>query len=639
MKQIDTDFHLSNTKTDRYDLGLPPSVHQSNPMTQRKDIRNIVIIAHVDHGKTTLVDCLLRQSGQFRESQLQGERILDSGDIEKERGITILAKNIALPYKGVKINIIDTPGHADFGGEVERVLKMADGALLLVDAAEGPMPQTRFVLGKALEAGLKPIVVVNKVDRPDARTAEVVDEAMELILEMGGEEYLDNFHYIYASAKDGYATTEPDTFEGNMEPLLDLVLEQIEPPTIEPGPFRMGVTTMDWSEFVGRIAVGKIVSGFVKKGQSVNVIGKDGKPRVCKIATLNSFDKLGRIEVDRCEAGEVAAIIGIEDIEIGDTICDLEITEPMPRISVDEPTLQMIFSINSSPLVGQEGKYVTSRQVRERLIKELDRNVALKVEPTENGESFAVSGRGILHLAVLIENMRREGFELSVGKPRVVTKEVDGQVHEPFETLVVEVPTDKFGPVMEMVGNRRGEVLEMTARGDFTLAKFVIPSRGLIGIRTKLLNATQGTAIINHRFLEFRPREGDVPSRTNGVMISMVPGKAVGFSLSSLQLRGDMFVAPGDVVYEGMIVAEHVRSNDLPVNPTKAKQLTNMRASGSDENLQLKPARKFTLEAALEYVEDDEWVEITPSNVRLRKMLLKESDRKRANRAALAAKG
>ncbi|MDA7928366.1 translational GTPase TypA [Mariniblastus sp.] len=607
-------------------------------MTHRKDIRNIVIIAHVDHGKTTLVDCLLRQSGQFRESQLQGERILDSGDIEKERGITILAKNIALPYKGVKINIIDTPGHADFGGEVERVLKMADGALLLVDAAEGPMPQTRFVLGKALEAGLKPIVVVNKVDRPDARTAEVVDEAMELILEMGGEEYLDNFHFIYASAKEGFATHQPNTFSGNMEPLLDLVLEQVAPPTIEPGKFRMGVTTMDWSEFVGRIAVGKILSGCIKKGQSVNVIGGDGIPRQCKISTLNSFNKLGRIEVERAEAGEVVAIMGIEDIEIGDTICDLDVTEPLPRISVDEPTLEMVFSINSSPLVGKEGKYVTSRQLRERLTKELDRNVALRVRPMESGDSFAVAGRGILHLAVLIETMRREGFELSVGKPKVVIKEIDGQQYEPFESLVVEVPTDKFGPVMEMVGNRRGELQEMAARGEFTLANFVIPSRGLIGMRTKMLNATQGTAIINHRFLEFRLLEGEIAARSNGVMISMVPGKAVGFAIFGLQQRADMFVSPGDDVYEGMIVGENARSNDLPVNPTRAKQLTNIRAAGSDENILLKPARLFSLESALEYVEDDEWVEITPSNIRLRKMLLKESDRKRANRAALANK-
>ena len=607
-------------------------------MTQRNDIRNIVIIAHVDHGKTTLVDCLLRQSGQFRESQLTGERILDSGDIEKERGITILAKNIALPFKGVKINIIDTPGHADFGGEVERVLTMADGALLLVDAAEGPMPQTRFVLGKALEAGLKPIVVVNKVDRPDARTAEVVDEAMELILEMGGEDFLDDFHYIFTSAKDGYATSEPNTFSGNMEPLLDLVLEQVAAPTIEPGRFRMGVTTMDWSEFVGRIAIGKILSGFVKKGQSVNVLGADGQTRVCKISTLSSFDKLGRIDVDRAEAGEVVAITGLEDIEIGDTICDLERTEALPRISVDEPTLEMVFSINSSPLVGKEGKYVTSRQLRERLTKELDRNVALRVRPMENGDSFAVAGRGILHLAVLIETMRREGFELSVGKPKVVIKEIDGQKHEPFETLVVEVPTEKFGPVMEMVGNRRGELQEMTTRGDFTLANFVVPSRGLIGMRTKLLNQTQGTVVINHRFLEFRPLEGEIAARSNGVMISMVSGKAVGFALASLQQRAEMFVAPGDDVYEGMIVGENARSNDLPVNPTRAKQLTNMRASGTDDNIILKPARLFTLESALEYVEDDEWVEITPGNIRLRKMLLKESDRKRAGRASLALK-
>ena len=612
--------------------------YKSNSMTQRKDIRNIVIIAHVDHGKTTLVDCLLRQSGQFRESQLKGERILDSGDIEKERGITILAKNIALPYKGVKINIIDTPGHADFGGEVERVLKMADGALLLVDAAEGPMPQTRFVLGKALEAGLKPIVVVNKVDRPDARTAEVVDEAMELILEMGGEEYLDNFHFIYASAKEGFATHQANVFSGNMEPLLDLVLEQVTPPTIEPGKFRMGVTTMDWSEFVGRIAVGKIHSGCIKKGQSVNVIGRDGIPRQCKISTLNSFDKLGRIEVERAEAGEVVAIIGIEDIEIGDTICDLEVTEPLPRISVDEPTLEMVFSINSSPLVGKEGKYVTSRQLRERLTKELDRNVALRVRPMNNGDSFAVAGRGILHLAVLIEIMRREGFELSVGKPKVVIKEIDGKKYEPFESLVVEVPTDKFGPVMEMIGNRRGELQEMTARGEFTLANFVIPSRGLIGMRTKMLNATQGTAVINHRFLEFRLLEGEIAARPNGVMISMVPGKAVGFALFGLQQRAEMFVSPGDDVYEGMIVGENARPNDLPVNPTRAKQLTNIRAAGSDENILLKPARLFSLESALEYVEDDEWVEITPGNIRLRKMLLKESDRKRANRATVANK-
>jgi len=602
-------------------------------MTQRKDIRNIVIIAHVDHGKTTLVDCLLKQSGQFRESQLS-DRILDSGDIEKERGITILAKNIAMPYKGVKINIIDTPGHADFGGEVERVLKMASGALLLVDAAEGPMPQTRFVLGKALEAGLRPMVVVNKVDRPDARTAEVVDEAMELILDMGGEECLDNFQFIYASAREGYATHDLNNLSGNMEPLLDMVVEHVPPPPINPGKFRMGVTTMDWSEFVGRIAIGRIDSGFVKKGQTVNIIPADGKPRTAKISQLNVFDKLGRVEVERAEAGEVVALIGMEGIEIGDTICDIEITEPLPRIFVDEPTLEMVFSINSSPLAGKEGKYVTSRQLRDRLTKELERNVALKVRPMESGDSFAVAGRGILHLAVLIETMRREGFELSVGKPQVVIKEIDGVRSEPFETLAVEVPTERFGSVMEMAGNRRGELLEMNTRGNFTLARFVIPSRGLIGMRTKLLNATAGTAIINHRFLEFRPIEGEIPHRSNGVMISMTSGRTNAFAMFSLQVRAEMFVSPGDQVYEGMIVGENVRDNDLPVNPTKEKQLTNMRASGSDENILLKPPRIFSLESALEYVEDDELVEITPSQIRLRKMLLKENDRKRADRAA-----
>ncbi len=606
-------------------------------MNQRSDIRNIVIIAHVDHGKTTLVDCLLRQSGQFRDAQLQGERILDSGDLERERGITILAKNISLPYKGVKINIIDTPGHADFGGEVERVLKMADGALLLVDAAEGPMPQTRFVLGKALEVGLKPIVVVNKVDRPDARTAEVVDEAMELICEMGGEEFLDNFHYIYASAKEGYATTDLDKPSDNMNPLLDLVLEQVTPPQIEKAPFKMLVTTMDWSEFVGRIAVGRIISGSVSKGQTVAVMQAGGRQINAKVASVNIFDKLGRTEVETAEAGEVVALIGLDMITIGDTICHHINPVVLPRISVDEPTLEMVFTINSSPLAGKEGKYVTSRQVRERLIKELERNVALRIRNIESGDAFAVSGRGILHLAILIETMRREGFELSVGKPQVVNKKIDGVDCEPFEILVVEVPTEKFGPVMELVGNRRGELIEMTARGEFTQARFSIPARGLIGLRTRLLNATQGTAVIHHRFEKFAPVEGDIPKRPNGVMVSMANGKAVGFALFGLQQRAEMFVAPGDQVYEGMIVGENARGNDLPVNPCKEKQLTNIRAAGSDENILLKPPKKFSLEAALEYIEEDELVEVTPSNIRLRKGLLKATDRKRLARAAVGA--
>ncbi|MEM9410943.1 MAG: translational GTPase TypA [Planctomycetota bacterium] len=604
-------------------------------MSSREDIRNIVIIAHVDHGKTTLVDCLLRQSGQFRDSQLQGERILDSGDLEKERGITILAKNIALPYKNVKINIIDTPGHADFGGEVERVLKMADGALLLVDAAEGPMPQTRFVLGKALEVGLKPIVVVNKIDRPDSRIEEVVDEAMELILEMGGEEFLDDFNHIYASAKEGYAKLDLEHESDSMVPLLDLILEKVPPPDIDDEPFRMLVTTMDWSEYVGRIAVGKIQSGEIKKSQSVRVLESDGSVTSCKIATVHLFDKLGRVEVEKAEAGDVVALVGIDKIEIGDTICHPDNQVAFPRIAVDEPTLEMIFTINSSPLVGKEGKYVTGRQLRERLMQELDRNVALRVRAVEGADAFAVSGRGILHLAILIETMRREGFELSVGKPTVVIKKIDNVVCEPFESLVVEVPTDKFGPVMEMVGNRRGELQEMSSRGDFTIAKFTIPSRGLIGFRTKVLNATQGTAVINHRFLDFRPVEGEIPHRTNGVMVSVTGGKAVGFALHGLQQRAEMFVSPGDQVYEGMIVGENARNNDLPVNPCREKKLTNIRAAGSDENILLKPAIKFSLEEALEYIEDDELVEITPTQIRLRKGLLKESDRRRMARVAI----
>ncbi len=606
-------------------------------MKQRNDIRNIVIIAHVDHGKTTLVDCLLRQSGQFRDSQLVGERILDSGDLERERGITILAKNIALLYKGVKINIIDTPGHADFGGEVERVLKMADGALLLVDAAEGPMPQTRFVLGKALEVGLKPIVVVNKIDRTDARTEEVVNESMELIVEMGGEEFLDEFHHIYASAREGYATIDLNVPSDSMQPLLDLVLERVPPPTIEDGKFRMLVNTMDWSEYVGRIAVGRIQSGSIAKSAKVCVLQADGSVTTCKIASVHLFDKLGRVEVETASAGDVVALVGISNIEIGDTICDPENQVPFPRISVDEPTLEMIFTINNSPLAGREGKYVTGRQLRERLKQELERNVALRVRNVEGADAFAVSGRGVLHLAILIETMRREGFELSVGKPTVVIKTIDGEVCEPFEILVVEVPTEKVGPVMEMVGNRRGELLEMSVRGEFTIANFLIPSRGLIGLRTKMLNATQGTAVINHRFSKFCPIEGEIPHRANGVMVSMAGGKAVGFGLFGLQARAEMFVSPGDEIYEGMIVGENSRSNDLPVNPCKEKKLTNMRASGSDENILLKPAVKFSLEEALEYIEDDELVEITPTKIRLRKGLLREADRRRMSRVAVGS--
>jgi GTP-binding protein len=600
---------------------------------RREDIRNIAIIAHVDHGKTTLVDSLLRQSGEFRQSQLVGDCILDSNELERERGITILAKNIAIPYKGVKINIIDTPGHADFGGEVERVLRMANGALVLVDAAEGPMPQTRFVLSKALECRLQPLVVINKIDRPDARPEEVLDEVFELFLELGAGDELADFPYIYASAREGYATHDPHTPGTSMQPLLDLVLEKIPGPQIDAdSPLKMLVTTLDWSDYVGRIAVGRIFSGRITRGQSVALMQADDRFTVCKVASLHTFDNLGRKEVDEATAGEIVAVVGMENVEIGDTISDAEQRVSLPRLAVDEPTLQMIFSINNSPLAGREGKYVTSRHLRDRLMKELERNVALRVAPLSGSDAFAVSGRGVLHLSVLIETMRREGYELSVGKPQVILHERKGITEEPFESLIVEVPHDKLGVVMELVGGRRGQLVEMNNRGEYSHASFSIPARGLIGLRTRLLNATQGTAVIHHRFEAYRPLEGEIVGRGNGVLVSMAGGKAVAFGLDGLQERAEMFVGPGDVVYEGMIVGENSRSGDMAVNPTKEKKLTNMRATGSDRNILLKPPRVLTLEAALEYIDDDELVEVTPTSIRLRKILLSEADRRKAAR-------
>jgi GTP-binding protein len=600
----------------------------------REDIRNIIIIAHVDHGKTTLVDCLLKQSGQYRDSQVSGEQILDSNDLERERGITILAKNIAIPYKGVKINVIDTPGHADFGGEVERVLRMADGAVLLIDAAEGPMPQTRFVLSKALEVGIKPIVLINKVDRPDARCAEVLDEALALLVDLGGESMFDHFHHLYSSSKLGFATENLDEPGDSMQPLLDKILEVIPGPEIsESQDLQMLVSTLDWSKYVGRIAIGRIKSGSVTKNQSVIMMQNHGQRTVGKIAAVQVFENLGRVEVNVAEAGDIVAINGLEQIEIGDTICSVTMPKALPRLRVDEPTLEMTFSVNSSPLAGRDGKFVTSRQLRERLFKELERNVALRVRSIEGSDQFGVAGRGVLHLSVLIETMRREGFELSVGKPKVITRVENGVVEEPFETLSVEVPNVSFGPVMELVGLRRGELGEMHARGDYTMATFLIPARGLIGLRTRLLNATAGTAVINHRFASYQAAAGDVPKRSNGVMVSMVSGKVNAFALDNLQQRADMFVKPGDEVYEGMIVAENSRDNDLPVNPCKEKKLTNMRASGSDDNILLKPPRAMSLETALEYIEDDELVEVTPKVIRLRKAMLSANDRKRFERA------
>ena len=600
---------------------------------RRADIRTIAIIAHVDHGKTTLVDCLLRQSGQFRASQLSGERILDSNDLERERGITILAKNIAVEWKGVKINIIDTPGHADFGGEVERVLRMADGALVLVDAAEGPMPQTRFVLSKALEARLLPVVVINKIDRPDARPLEVLDEVLGLFLELGADDELADFPFVYSSSREGFATHDPNVRTGSMEPLLDLVLAKIPGPKVaKNGPLQMLVTTLDWSDYVGRIAIGRIESGKLVKGQPVVRSTADGGLLPAKIVGLQVFDKLGRVDAEEATAGDIAAISGVENVEIGDTLCDPSDPQPLTRLTVDEPTLSMVFGVNSSPLAGRSGKYLTTRHIRDRLNKELEKNVALRVEPIEGSDNFAVSGRGLLHLSVLIETMRREGYELSVGKPRVILHKEGDKTLEPFETLVVEVPHDKLGPVMELTGSRRGQLVHMGNRGEFAHAVFSIPARGLIGLRTRVLNATQGTAIMHHRFEAWRELEGDVGGRANGVLVSMVPGKAVAFGLDGLQERAELFIEPGDEVYEGMVCGENARGDDMIVNPTKEKKLTNMRASGSDRNILLKPPRRMSLEEALEYIEEDELVEVTPDVVRLRKILLSEHDRKRQSR-------
>ena len=600
---------------------------------RRDDIRNIVIIAHVDHGKTTLVDCLLRQSGQYRDSQLQGERILDSNDLERERGITILAKNIAIPYKGVKINVIDTPGHADFGGEVERVLRMADGALVLVDAAEGPMPQTRYVLDKALEVGLVPIVVINKIDRPDARAAEVADEMLELLLDLEADDYAEKFIHVYSSSKEGYSTDDPEKRTESMELIFEKILEHVPGPEIVEGQdTQLLVTSLDWSDYHGRIAVGRLRSGKLRRGQNIMLAQAEGQS-LQKISGVFAFENLGRTEVPEGTAGDVVAVYGLDDVEIGDTICATEDPKPLPRLTIDQPTLQMTFSINTSPLAGRDGKYVTTRQLRERLLKETERDVALSVKPAPVGDAFAVTGRGVMHLSVLIETMRREGYELSVGKPKVVTRQESGKTLEPFESLVVEVPTEAFGTIMELTGQRSGELVKTANRGNYTLATFSIPARGLIGFRTRALNATKGTAIIHHRFDDYRRQEGQVPGRQNGVLVSMMSGKAVGYALFGLQERAELFVKPGDDVYEGMIVGENSRNEDMTVNPMKEKKLTNIRAAGSDENILLKPPREMSLEVALEYIEDDELVEITPTAIRLRKILLRESDRRKEKRA------
>jgi GTP-binding protein len=603
-------------------------------MKRRDDIRNVAIIAHVDHGKTTLVDAMLRQSGQFRASQLMGERILDSNDLERERGITILAKNIAINYGTTKINIIDTPGHADFGGEVERTLQMADGALVLVDAFEGPMPQTKFVLRKAFACHIRPIVVINKIDRPDARPNEVLNEIFDTFVEQGASEDQLDFPYIFASGKAGFASHDMHATSGDVKPLLDLIVNKVPGPVVDPdSPFRMLCTTIDFSEYVGRIAIGRIYSGRVRRGQKAALIKKGDVNVSGSIDSVMVFDKLGRTEVELAEAGDIVAIVGQGTVDIGDTIADPELPVALPRIEVDEPTISMFFTVNDSPLTG-EGKYLTSRHLRDRLERELKSNVALRVEPSDDGDAFIVSGRGLLHLSILIETMRREGYEMAVGKPEVIYREINGEVCEPYEFLVVDVPHSHIGPVIELSGARRGEMAKMDMKGAYAHLEFLIPARGLIGLRNRLMSATQGEAIMHHNFHEYRPTKGDVPRRANGVMVSLVQGQIVAFALDSLQQRGTMFVKPGDDVYQGMIVAENARADDMTVNPCKEKKLTNMRASGSDKNVLLKPPRELTLELALEYIEDDELVEVTPSKIRLRKKVLTEDGRRRSERSS-----
>jgi GTP-binding protein len=601
---------------------------------KRTDIRNIAIIAHVDHGKTTLVDQMMRQSGLFRESELKGECILDSNDLERERGITILAKNIALTLGGVKVNIIDTPGHADFGGEVERVLQMADGALLLVDAAEGPLPQTRFVLRKAFERGLRPIVVINKIDRPDARPVDVLNGVFDLFVDLDADDATLEFPTIYASGRNGVATTDLATPAVDIRPLYDAILKHVPPPDVEMElPLQMLVVTLDHSDFVGRIAIGRVVAGRIRKGQHIALLKHDGRKLDETISQLYTFDRLGRAETDEVTAGDICAVVGLEDVDIGDTIADIDNPQALPPIRVDEPTLDMIFRINDSPFSGQDGTYVTSRQLRDRLFKELESNVALRVAPSEERrDEFHVSGRGLLHLGILLENMRREGYELSVGKPRVLTKVVDGKTLEPIEYLVIEVPPSSVGAVMELVGNRRAECLKMDARGETTHVEFTIPARGLIGLRTRLLNATSGQAIMHHNFYDYQPVRGSIPGRVNGVMISTETGRSTAYALENLQERGTLFIGAGESVYEGQVVGEHCRDNDLPVNVCREKKLTNVRASTAEKTILLKPPRQLPMELALEYIEEDELVEITPAAIRLRKMFLKEQDRRKLAR-------
>ncbi len=591
--------------------------------------KNIAIIAHVDHGKTTLVDKIMHHCQLFRDNQNTGELILDNNDLERERGITITSKNVSVVYKDTKINIIDTPGHADFGGEVERVLNMADGVLLLVDAFEGPMPQTRFVLQKAIDLGLKPCVVINKVDKENCTPEEVHEKVFDLMFELGAEEWQLDFPTIYGSAKNNWMSDDWKNETDSIEPLLDMVIEHI--PTFKPqeGNTQMLITSLDFSSFTGRIAIGRLLRGSLKEGQQISLVKRDGSIVKSKIKELYTFEGMGRVKVKEVVTGDICAIIGLEGFEIGDTIADLENPEGLKTIAIDEPTMSMLFTINDSPFFGKDGKFVTSRHIKERLEKELEKNLALRLEATDSADKFMVFGRGVLHLSVLIETMRREGYELQIGQPQVIIREFDGVKCEPVEHLTIDLPEEVSGKAIEMVSIRKGEMTSMEAKGNRMLCEFMIPSRGIIGLRNQLLTATAGEAIMAHRFFEYQPMKGDVPQRQNGSLVSMEKGKAIPYSIDKLQDRGKFFVDPGEDIYEGQVIGENSRGDDMTINITKTKKLSNVRSSGADDKAKIVPAIKFSLEEALEYIQKDEYVEVTPKFLRLRKIHLTEVDRKR----------
>lgn len=599
-----------------------------------QDIRNIAIIAHVDHGKTTLVDKMMLAGHLFRNDQTNGELVLDNNDLERERGITILSKNVSINYKGTKINIIDTPGHADFGGEVERVLNMADGCILLVDAFEGPMPQTRFVLQKALQIGLKPVVVVNKVDKPNCRPEEVYEMVFDLMFSLNATEDQLDFPVIYGSAKNNWMSTDWKTPTENLVPLLDAIIEHIPAPKQLEGTPQMLITSLDYSAYTGRIAVGRVHRGMLKEGMNITLAKRDGSLIKSKIKELHTFEGLGRKKTNAVSSGDICAVVGVEGFEIGDTICDFENPEPLPPIAIDEPTMSMLFTINDSPFFGKEGKFVTSRHIQDRLTKELDKNLALRVRKSELEDGkWIVSGRGVLHLSVLIETMRREGYELQVGQPQVIFKEIDGVKCEPIEELTISVPEEYSSKMIDMVTRRKGDLVSMETQGDRVNIEFDMPSRGIIGLRTNVLTASAGEAIMAHRFKCYQPYKGEIERRSNGSMIAMESGTAFAYAIDKLQDRGKFFIYPQDEVYAGQVVGEHVHENDLVINVTKSKKLTNMRASGSDDKARIIPPVVFSLEEALEYIKEDEYVEVTPKSMRMRKVILDETERKRANKS------